>query len=51
MGNIKKKKRIKSKKSSHQIKEPLENLLREEGKFLHGTKGKPNRGPRGNKKY
>ncbi|MBN2532282.1 MAG: hypothetical protein JXB88_05295 [Spirochaetales bacterium] len=32
-------------------KEPIKNILKEEGKFLHGTRGKPTRGPRGHKKY
>jgi hypothetical protein len=30
-------------------KEPIRNLLKQEGKMLHGTRGKPTRGPRGNK--
>jgi len=31
-------------------KEPIRTLLREEGKMVHGTRGKPTRGPRGNKR-
>jgi hypothetical protein len=31
-------------------KEPVRTLLRQEGKLVHGTKGKPTRGPRGNKR-
>ena len=31
-------------------KEPIRTLLRQEGKMVHGTKGKPTRGPRGNKR-
>jgi hypothetical protein len=30
-------------------KEPIRTLLKEEGKMVHGTRGKPTRGPRGNK--
>ena len=32
------------------VKEPIRTLLREEGKMVHGTRGKPTRGPRGNKR-
>ena len=32
------------------IKGPVRTLLRQEGKMVHGTKGKPTRGPRGNKR-
>ncbi|NOY07960.1 MAG: hypothetical protein GXP33_03860 [Spirochaetes bacterium] len=28
----------------------IKRLLKQEGKFLHGTRGKPTRGPRGNKR-
>jgi len=28
----------------------IRGLLKQEGKFLHGTRGKPTRGPRGNKR-
>jgi len=31
-------------------KSSIRGLLRQEGKFLHGTRGKPTRGPRGNKR-
>ena len=41
-----KQKRIKS----SQVKEPIRTLLRQEGKLVHGTRGKPTRGPRGNKR-
>ena len=36
------------KKESKQ-KEPIRTLLKQEGKMVHGTRGKPTRGPRGNK--
>ena len=32
------------------VKEPIRTLLRQEGKMVHGTRGKPTRGPRGNKR-
>ena len=32
-------------------KEPVRTRLRQEGKLVHGTKGKPTHGPRGNKRY
>ena len=32
-----------------QQKVPIRTLLKREGKMVHGTRGKPNRGPRGNK--
>jgi hypothetical protein len=36
--------------SASRGKEPIRILLREEGKLVHGTRGKPTRGPRGNKR-
>jgi hypothetical protein len=39
-------KRVKSSRE----KEPIRTLLRQEGKLVHGTRGKPTRGPRGNKR-
>ncbi|MBN1836379.1 MAG: hypothetical protein JW820_11050 [Spirochaetales bacterium] len=32
------------------VKAPIRTLLRQEGKMVHGTRGKPTRGPRGNKR-
>lgn len=47
------KKTIKTKriKPSPIIKEPTKIFFMEKGKFLHGTRGKPGHGPRGNRKY
>ncbi|MBN1525625.1 MAG: hypothetical protein JW904_14195 [Spirochaetales bacterium] len=48
---------MKQKKHKHETKKPLrmkaniKSLLKEEGKMIHGTYGKPSRGARGNKKY
>jgi hypothetical protein len=42
---------LKGKKPTRNLKESIKNILKAEGKFLHGTRGKPNRGPRGHKKY
>jgi hypothetical protein len=36
--------------AASKLKEPIRTLLREEGKLVHGTRGKPTRGPRGNKR-
>lgn len=38
--------------SKHHItmKAPVKTLMKVQGKFLHGTQGKPTRGPRGNKR-
>jgi len=36
--------------AASKVKEPIRTLLREEGKMVHGTRGKPTRGPRGNKR-
>jgi hypothetical protein len=38
-------------KPTQVLKEPIKHILMSEGKFIHGVKGKPTRGPRGNKKY
>jgi hypothetical protein len=48
---MKRKDNNKSFKPSHVIKEPVKGYFMSEGKFIHGTKGKPSRGARGNKKY
>ena len=48
---MKKSRLFKGKKPDHIPKEPIRNILMEEGKFIHGIKGKPTRGARGNKKY
>ncbi|MBN1696858.1 MAG: hypothetical protein JW881_05035 [Spirochaetales bacterium] len=48
---MKKKTRLKGKKPSSFPKESIKNIMMNEGKFLHGTRGKPQRGARGNKKY
>jgi hypothetical protein len=46
-----KKRELNGKKAAaSKVKEPIRTLLREEGKLLHGTRGKPTRGPRGNKR-
>jgi hypothetical protein len=41
--------RTQSKQKEIKPKEPIRTLLKQEGKMLHGTRGKPTRGPRGNK--
>ncbi len=38
-------------KHESQGTKPMRSLIRMEGKFLHGTRGKETRGARGNKKY
>jgi transcription termination factor Rho len=48
---MKKREHLKGKKSSYISREPIKHIMMNEGKFLHGTRGKPQRGPRGNKKY
>jgi hypothetical protein len=48
---MKKKEHLKGKKPSYFPKESIKHIMMNEGKFLHGTRGKPQRGPRGNKKY
>ena len=48
---MKKIKLLRGRKPVRVPKEPMKNILKEEGKFLHGTRGKPTRGPRGHKKY
>jgi hypothetical protein len=50
-GRMKKASLLKGRKPQRIIKESIKTLLKEEGKFLHGTRGKPTRGPRGHKKY
>ena len=37
-------------KHSSTRQEAIRTFMRLEGKFLHGTRGKPTRGPRGNKR-
>lgn len=37
-------------KHSSDRQESIRTFMRLEGKFLHGTRGKPTRGPRGNKR-
>jgi hypothetical protein len=37
-------------KHSSTRQEAIRTFMRLEGKFLHGTRGKPPRGPRGNKR-
>lgn len=46
---MKKHKRSPKQKES-KPKEPMRTLLKQEGKMVHGTRGKPTRGPRGNKR-
>jgi hypothetical protein len=46
---MKKKRRTQSTKKKSKPKEPIRTLLKQEGKMVHGTRGKPTRGPRGNK--
>jgi hypothetical protein len=46
---MKKKRRIQPKERESKPKEPIRKLLKQEGKMVHGTRGKPTRGPRGNK--
>jgi len=41
-------KKISKPLSTHQ--EAIRTFMHLEGKFLHGTRGKPTRGPRGNKR-
>jgi hypothetical protein len=38
-----------AKQRESRTKEPIRTLLKQEGKMVHGTRGKPTRGPRGNK--
>jgi hypothetical protein len=44
-----KKRKTKSRQKEIKPKEPIRTLLKQEGKMVHGTRGKPTRGPRGNK--
>ena len=44
-----KKRKPQSKQKESKPKEPIRTLLKQEGKLVHGTRGKPTRGPRGNK--
>ena len=44
-----KKQRGISRSKESKPKEPIRSLLKQEGKMVHGTRGKPTRGPRGNK--
>jgi hypothetical protein len=46
---MKNKRKSQSRQKESRPKEPIRTLLREEGKMVHGTRGKPTRGPRGNK--
>jgi hypothetical protein len=48
---MKKRAHLKCKKPSYISRETIKHIMMNEGKFLHGTRGKPQRGPRGNKKY
>jgi hypothetical protein len=38
-----------SRQKESKPKEPIRSLLKQEGKMVHGTRGKPTRGPRGNR--
>ena len=48
-------KKLQSKKSIRKDgvskKDAVKNVIKETGKFLHGTKGKPGRSPHGDKYY
>jgi hypothetical protein len=46
---MKQKRRRKFEHKESKPKEPIRTLLKQEGKMVHGTRGKPSRGPRGNK--
>ncbi len=46
---MKNKRKTQSKQRESRPKEPIRTLLKQEGKMVHGTRGKPTRGPRGNK--
>jgi hypothetical protein len=46
---MKKQRKIQSEKKESKPMEPIRTLLKQEGKMVHGTRGKPTRGPRGNK--
>jgi hypothetical protein len=47
---MKKKPKPKTREKESKPKEPIRTLLKQEGKMVHGTRGKPTRGPRGNKR-
>jgi hypothetical protein len=47
---MKKKHKDSTKQKESKQKEPIRTLLKQEGKMVHGTRGKPTRGPRGNKR-
>jgi hypothetical protein len=46
---MKQKRRVQFENKESKPKEPIRTLLKQEGKMVHGTRGKPTRGPRGNK--
>jgi hypothetical protein len=46
---MKKNRKTQAKQRESKTKEPMRTLLKQEGKMVHGTRGKPTRGPRGNK--
>ena len=47
---MKKGRQKKDSKKLSSRKEPIRTLLKREGKLVHGTRGKPTHGPRGNKR-
>jgi hypothetical protein len=47
--SMKKNRKTRAKQRESKPKEPIRTLLKQEGKMVHGTRGKPTRGPRGNK--
>jgi len=48
---MKHKRRVKNLKKCKAVNEEMKKILEMGGKMIHGTRGKPTRGPRGNKKY
>jgi hypothetical protein len=47
---MKKKRKTQPGQKESKPKESIRTLLKQEGKMVHGTRGKPTRGPRGNKR-